>query len=204
MLSLPIGCLLYQVRPDGFFIACKYTGPLLIISEGLLNMNKRKISTGHREHPVLNILGFCRRGLAFSPCPDVLVTPSLKVINSIPLLSFTKQKSSIFISWCCWRPRNPKCWINNQKTVFVKDSGVKVPSCPHSHKISSSSAFRLWARWRLFPLPSERSFLAFFSSLTFFRHSHDLKIMFLSLLQIEAIAEESSPLVQIGLRKVRF
>ena len=44
------------------------------------------------------ILGFCRRGLAFSPCPDVLVTPSLKLINSIPLLSFTKQKFSISIS----------------------------------------------------------------------------------------------------------
>ena len=97
MLSLPIGCLLYHVRPDGFFIACKYTGPLLIISEGLLDMNKRKISTGHREPPVLNILGFCRRGLAFNPCPDALVTPSLKVINSIPLLSFAKQKSSNFI-----------------------------------------------------------------------------------------------------------
>ena len=100
MLSLPIaiGCLLYQVRPDGFFIACKYTGPLLIISEGLLDMNKWKISMGHRQPPVLNILGFCRRSLAFNPCPDVLVTPPLKVINSIPLLSFAKQKFSIFIS----------------------------------------------------------------------------------------------------------
>ena len=61
-------------------------------------MNKQKISMGHREPPLLNILGFCRRGLAFNPCPDVLVTPSLKVVNSIPLLSFAKQKSSIFIS----------------------------------------------------------------------------------------------------------
>ena len=121
MLSLPIGCLFYQVSLDGFFIAGKYTGPLLIISEGLLDMNKRKILTGRREPPVLNILGFCRRSLAFNPCPDVFITPSLKVINSIPLLSFAKQKSSIFISWCCWCPRNPKCWINSQKTVFIKD-----------------------------------------------------------------------------------
>ena len=79
MLYLPIGCLLYQVRPDGFSIAYKYTGPSLIVSEGLLDMKKRKISKRHRKPPVLNILGFCRRGFAFNPCSDVLVTPSLKV-----------------------------------------------------------------------------------------------------------------------------
>ena len=51
------------------------------------------------------------------------------------------------------------------------------------------------------------SFLSFssFPGLTFFQYSYDLKInMFLSLIQIEVIAEESSPLVQIWLRQVRF
>ena len=45
------------------------------------------------------------------------------------------------------------------------------------------------------------SFFFFFSFLTFFQHSHDLKIMFLSPMKIEVIAKESS---QIGLRQVRF
>ena len=55
--------------------------------------------------------------------------------------------------------------------------------------------------FRSFKLLSFSSFPLVF----FFRHSHDLfKVMFLSLMQIEAIAEESSPLVEIGLRQDRF
>ena len=68
MLSLPIGCLSYQVRPDGFFIACKYARPLFIVSEGLRDINKQKILAGHREPLVLNS-GFFRRGLPLNPCP---------------------------------------------------------------------------------------------------------------------------------------
>ena len=44
-----------------------------------------------------------------------------------------------------------------------------------------------------------------FSSLTFFQHSHDLRInMFSSLMQIEMIAEESTPWLKYAQGKLDF
>ena len=52
--------------------------------------------------------------------------------------------------------------------------------------VTSNAEFFIFKSFKL-------SFFSSFPSLTFFQHSHDLKInMFLSLIQIEVIAEESS------------
>ena len=84
------------------------------------------------------------------------------------------------ISWC----------QNNMKT--------EVGTIPVKQRLTDNAEFSIFKRFlKLY-------FFFFFFSLTFSRHSHDLSIMFLSPMQIEAIVEESSPLVQIRLRKTRI
>ena len=59
-------------------------------------------------------------------------------------------------------------------------------SIPVKQRLTDNAEFSIFKSFKL-------SFFSFFSSLAFSQQSHDLKTMFLSLMQIEAIAEESSP-----------